>query len=93
MLQPKLFNSLEELAIFYFLVLYELTFLIVPLDIVHVGVVILVNEVIAWKGGLQEIVPQDEEVEPELKAVAISVLQVDGALIVLALVVPFDVGA
>ena len=56
------------------------------LDIVHVGVVILVNEVMAWERGLQEIVPQIEEIEPELKAVAIAVLQVDEALIVLALV-------
>ena len=62
------------------------------LDIIHV-VVILVNEVMAWKGGLQEIVLQDEEVESELEAVAIAVLQVNEAFIVLVLVVPFDAGA
>ena len=39
------------------------------------------------------IVPKDEEVEFELKAVAIAVLQVDGHLIVLALVVLFDASA
>ena len=60
------------------------------LDIVQIGVVILKNEVMAWKGGLQEIVPHDEEVESELKAIAIAVLQVDGALIMLVLVVPFN---
>ena len=62
------------------------------LDYVHVGVVILVNEVIAWIGGLQKIIPQHEEVELELKTVAIAVLQVDVALIVMAHIVPFDVG-
>ena len=62
------------------------------LDIVHVGILILINEVMAWEGGLKEIVPQDEEVEPELETVAIVVLQVDGALIVLVLMVPFKAG-
>ena len=36
------------------------------------------------------IVPQVEEVELELEAIAIAVLQVDGPLIVLALVVLFS---
>ena len=44
------------------------------LDYVHVGVVILVYEVIAWEGGLQEIVHDNEEVEPELEAIAIAIL-------------------
>ena len=66
--------------------------MILFLDIVHIGIVILVNEVMAWEGGFQEIVPQDEEIEPELEAVAIAVLQVDGALIVLPIVVMFDGG-
>ena len=39
------------------------------------------------------LVPQDDEVELELEAVAIAVLQVDGPLIVLALVVLFDASA
>ena len=63
------------------------------LDLVYVGVVILLNLVIPREGGLQAIVPQDEEVELELEAVAIAVLQVDGPLIVLALVILFDVSA
>ena len=63
------------------------------LDLVYVGVVILLNLVIPNEGGLQAIVPQDEEVEFELEAVAIAVLQVDEPLIVLALVVLFDVSA
>ena len=62
------------------------------LDNIHIGVVILVNKIIAWEGGLQEIEFDNEEVEPEL-AVAIVILQVDVALIVLAHVIPFDVGA
>ena len=57
----------------------------------YVGVVILLNLVISREGGLQAIVPQDEEVELELEAVAIVVLQVDGPLIVSALIVLFDV--
>ena len=61
------------------------------LDLVHFAVVILLNEVIPWEGGLLKIVPQDEEVELELEAVAIDVLQVDGPLIVLAFIVLFDV--
>ena len=60
------------------------------LDLVYVGVVILLNLVFQHEGGLQAIVPQDEEVELELEDVAIGVLQVDGPLIVLALVVLFD---
>ena len=47
------------------------------LDYIHVGVVILVNKVIAWEGGLQEIVLDDEEVESELEAIAIPILQED----------------
>ena len=39
------------------------------------------------------IVPHDEEIELELEAVAIVVLQVDGPLILLALVVLFDASA
>ena len=56
------------------------------LDLVYVGVVILLNLVISKEGGLQAIVLQNEEVELELEAVAIAVLQVDGPLIVLALI-------
>ena len=63
------------------------------LDLVYIGVVILLNLVIPWEGGLQAIVPRDEEVEFELEVVAIAVLQVDGPLIVLALVVLFDARA
>ena len=74
MLRPKLFNSLKELAVFHFLVLYELTFLIVLFDYVYVGVVILVNKIIAWEGSLYGIVPDNEEVEPELEVVAIAIL-------------------
>ena len=62
------------------------------LDYVFVEVLVLVNEVIAWKGGLQEIVRDDEEVEHEFEVVAIIVLQVDVALIVLAHIIPFDAG-
>ena len=60
------------------------------LDLVYVGVVILLDLVFQQEGGLQVFVSQDEEVELELKDVAIGVLQVDGPLIVLALVVLFD---
>ena len=63
------------------------------LDLVYIGVVILLDLVFQQEGGLQAIVPQDEEVELELKDVAIGVLQVDGTLIVLALVVLFDASA
>ena len=63
------------------------------LDLVYVGVVILLDLVFQQEGGLQAIVPQDEEVELELEDVAIGVLQVDGPLIVLALVVLFDASA
>ena len=67
--------------------------MIVLLDLVYVGVVILLNLVIPKEGGLQALVPQDDEVELELEAVAIVVLQVDEPLIVLALVVLFDASA
>ena len=60
------------------------------LDLVYVGVVILLDLVFQQEGGLQAIVPQDEEVELELQDVTIGVLQVDGPLTVLALVVLFD---
>ena len=70
-----------------------LAFLLVLLDYVFVEVVILINKVIAWKGGPQEIVPNDEEVEPQLEAIAIAVLQVDMALIVLAHVIPLNASA
>ena len=60
------------------------------LDLVYVGVVILLDLVFQEEGGLQAFVPQDEDVELELEDVAIAVLQLDGPLIVLALVVLFD---
>ena len=60
------------------------------LHLVYVGVVILLDSVFQEEGGLQAFVPQDEEVELELEDVAIGVLQLDGPLIVLALVVLFD---
>ena len=60
------------------------------LDVVYVRVVILLNLVFQEEGGLQVLVPQDDEVELELEAAAIAVLQVDGPLIVLALGVLFD---
>ena len=63
------------------------------LHLVYVEVVILLNLVFQQEGGLQAIVPQDEEVELKLEDVAIGVLQVDGPLIVLALVVLFDTSA
>ena len=63
------------------------------LDYVFIEVVILVNEVIAWEGGLQEIVLDKKEVEPKLEVVAIAVLEVDVALIVLAYIVSFNAGA
>ena len=63
------------------------------LDLVYVGVVILLNLVIPREGGLQAIVPQDEEVELEVEAAAIAILLVDEPLIVLALVVLFNVSA
>ena len=78
------------LAVYHFLVLYELTFLTVLLDLVYVGVVILLDLVFQQEGGLQAFVPQDEEVELEFEDVAIGVLQLDRPLIVLALVVLFD---
>ena len=67
--------------------------MIVLLDLVYVGVVILLNLVIPKEGGLQVLVPQGNEVELELEAVTIVVLQVDEPLIVLALVVLFDASA
>ena len=63
------------------------------LDLLYVGVVILLDLVFQQEGGLQAIVPQDEEVELELEDVAIGILQVDGPLIVLTLVVLFDASA
>ena len=60
------------------------------LDVVYVRVVILLNLVLQEEGGLQVLVPQDDEVELELEAAAIAVLQVDGPLIVLALFVLFS---
>ena len=60
------------------------------LDVVYVRVVILLNLVFQEEGGLQVLVPQDDEVKLELEAAAIAVLQVDGPLIVLALGVLFD---
>ena len=63
------------------------------LDVVYVRVVILLNLVFQEEGGLQVLVHQDDEVELELEAAAIAVLQVDGPLIVLALVVLFDASA
>ena len=60
------------------------------LDVVYVRVVILLNLVFQEEGGLQVLVPQDDEVELELEAATIAVLQVDGPLIVLALGVLFN---
>ena len=60
------------------------------LDLVYVGVVILLDLVFQEEGGLQVFVSQDEDVELELKDVAIAVLQLDGPLIVLAFIVLFD---
>ena len=60
------------------------------LHLVYVGVVILLDLEFQEEGGLQAFVPQDEDVELELEDVAIAVLQLDGPLIVLALVVLFD---
>ena len=62
------------------------------LDYVFVEVVIQKNEVIQWERGLEEFLPEDEEVELELEADVVAVLLVDVALIVLAHVVPFDAG-
>ena len=62
-------------------------------DLVYVGVVILLDLVFQQEGGLQAIVPHDEEVELELEDVAFGVLQVDKPLIILALVVLFDTNA
>ena len=63
------------------------------LDVLYVQVVILLNLVFQEEGGLQVLVPQDDKVELELEAAAIAVLQVDGPLIVLALVILFDASA
>ena len=62
------------------------------LDCLFVEVVIQPNEVIQWEGGLEEFVPEDEEVELKLEADIVALLLVDVALIVLAHVVSFDVG-
>ena len=43
------------------------------LDVVYVRVVILLNLVFQEEGGLQVLVPQDDEVELELEAAAIAV--------------------
>ena len=67
--------------------------MIVLLDVLYVRIVILLNLVFQEEGGLQVLVPQNNEVELELEAAAIAVLQVDGPLIVLALVVLFDASA
>ena len=63
------------------------------LDVLYIRIIILLNLVFQEEGGLQVLVPQDDEVELELEAAAIAVLQVDGPLIVLALVVLFDASA
>ena len=63
------------------------------LDYVFGEVVILLNEAIQWEGGLQEVIPDDEEVEHQIGTDAIAVLLVDVALIVLARVIPFDIVA
>ena len=60
------------------------------LHYVFLEVVILLNEEIQWEGGLQEVVPDDEEVKHQIGTDAIDVLLLDMALIVLACVVPFD---
>ena len=62
-------------------------------DYVFVEVVILINKVIPWKGGLQQIVPDDEEVELELKAVALAILQLDVASSILEHIELFDTNA
>ena len=58
------------------------------LDYVFGEVVILLNKAIQWEGGLQEVVPDDEEVEHQIGTDAIAVLLLDVALIVLARIVP-----
>ena len=63
------------------------------LDYVFVQVIILLNEVVAWEGHLQEIVLDSKEVTLKLEAVALAVLLVDVVLIVLAHVVSFDARA
>ena len=60
------------------------------LHYVFLEVVILLNEAIQWEGGLQKVVPDDEEVEHQIGTDAIVVLLLDVALIVLARVVPFN---
>ena len=60
------------------------------LDYVFIEVVILLNEAIQWEEGLQEVVPDNEEVKHQIGIDAIAVLLVDVALIVLARIVPFD---
>ena len=66
--------------------------MLVLLDCLFVEVVIQPNEVIQWEGGLKEFVPEDKEVELELEADVVALLLVDVALIVLAHVVPYNVG-
>ena len=63
------------------------------LDVVYIRIVVLLNLVFQEEGGLQVLVPQDDEVELEFEATAIAVLQVDGPLIVLALVILFEASA
>ena len=63
------------------------------LHYVFLEVVILLNEAIQWEGGLEEVVPDDEEVEHQIGTNAVVVLLVDVALIVLARVVLVDVVA
>ena len=63
------------------------------LNLVYIGVVILLDFVFQQEGGLQAIVPQDEEVKLDLEDDTIGVLQVEGPTIVLALVVLFDASA
>ena len=61
------------------------------LDYIFNEVEILINEVNPSEGGLQEIVPEDEELP--LKAVAVVVLQVDVASFGLAHIELFDASA
>ena len=57
------------------------------LHYVFLEVVILLNEAILCEGGLEEVVPNDEEVEHQVGTDAIAVLLLDEALIVLARIV------
>ena len=67
--------------------------MLVLLHYVFGEVVILLNEAIQWEGGLQEVVPDNEEVEHQIGTDAIAVLLLDVALIVLARIVPFHIVA